>query len=154
MELKTKINAVENTQDLDIVREFDLPVELLFTAFEKAELIEQWMGTKVLELNSSKHGAYEFETTDPMGNRHIFHGTIHEFIPNKSIVRTFEMANTPFPPQLEYLTFESIDANRSRLTMHVVYKSADVRLQVLQLPFAKGISMAHDRIEKLLASQN
>ena len=83
MERKTKINAEDGKQEITITREFDLPVELLFKAYEEAEIVEQWMSTKVLKLESKKHGSYQFETTDPMGNKHGFNGTIHEFIPEK-----------------------------------------------------------------------
>jgi uncharacterized protein YndB with AHSA1/START domain len=96
MERKTKINAEDGKQELTIIREFDLPLELLFTAYAEPELVEQWMGTKVLKLENRKHGGYQFETTDPKGNKHNFSGTIHEFIPNQKITRTFEMENTPF----------------------------------------------------------
>src|SRR3982750_66941 len=107
MELKTKINAGEGKQDLVITREFDLPLELLFKAYEDPGIVEQWMGTKVLKLENRKHGCYQFETTDPKGNKHGFNGTIHEFVPNEKITRTFEMDNTPFGVQLEFLGFEA-----------------------------------------------
>jgi hypothetical protein len=68
MERKTKIHAEEGKQDLVITREFDLPVELLFKANAEAEIIEQWMGTKVLKLESKKQGSWQFETKDEKGN--------------------------------------------------------------------------------------
>ena len=43
MERKTKINAEDGKQDLVITREFDLPLELLFKAYEDPEIVEQWM---------------------------------------------------------------------------------------------------------------
>jgi len=151
MEQKTKVNAEEGRQELFITREFDLPVELLFKAFEDAEIVEQWMGTKVLKLESKKHGSYSFETTDPKGNKHGFNGVIHEFIPNSKIIRTFEMENAPFGPQLEFLEFEKLTDDTSRLNMHVIYKSVALRNQLLQLPFAQGINMAHNRIQDILS---
>ncbi len=150
MEQKTKINAADNTQELTISREFDLPLEFLFKAFEEAEFVEQWMGTKVIKLDNQNHGSYLFETTDPKGNKHIFHGVIHEFIPNQRITRTFEMGNTPFGVQLEYLEFEKINEERSALKMHVVYKSVATRNAILQLPFAQGINWAHNRLESVM----
>ena len=108
------------------------------------------MGTKVLKLENKKHGGYQFETTDPKGNKHNFSGTIHDFIPNKKITRTFEMENTPFPVQLEFLEFEKLTDSTSRLTMHVIYKSIPARDQILQLPFAQGINFAHNRIQDIL----
>jgi len=138
MEQKTKISAVDGKQELMITREFDLPLELLFKAYAEAELVEQWMGTKVLKLENKKHGSYQFETTDLKGNKHRFSGAIHAFVPNQKITRTFEMENTPFGVQLEFMEFEKLTDNTSKLNMHVVYRSVAQRDQVLQLPFAQG----------------
>jgi len=151
MELKTKIHAEDGKQEIFITREFDLPLELLFKAYEEAEIVEQWMGTKVLKLENKRHGSYQFETTDPKGNKHNFSGVIHEFVPDQKITRTFEMENTPFAVQLEFLEFEALTEDTSKLTMHVVYKSVSLRDQVLQLPFAQGINMAHNRLESIVS---
>jgi len=150
MERKTKINAEEDKQELLITREFDLPLELLFKAYEDPEIVAQWMGTKVVKLENKKHGGYQFETSDKEGNV-LFsaNGTIHEFLPNQRITRTFEMENTPFPVQLEYLEFEKLTDTTSKLIMHIVYKSVAFRNQVLQLPFAQGINMAHNRLQEI-----
>ncbi len=150
METKTKIDAEDGKQELFITREFELPVDLLFKAYVEPELIEQWMGTRVLKLENKKHGSYQFETTDPKGNKHGFNGAIHEFVPDQKITRTFEMENTPFPIQLEFLTFEKITEDTSKLTMQIVYKSVADRDNMLRLPFAQGINMAHTRIQELL----
>jgi uncharacterized protein YndB with AHSA1/START domain len=150
MEKKTKVHAEEGKQDLLITREFDLPIELLFKAYEEAELVEQWMGTKVVKLENKNQGGYRFETTDPMGNVHVFSGSIHAFIPVQQIIRTFEMEHTPFPVQLEFLEFEKISAECSKLTMQIVYKSVADRDAMLKLPFAQGINMAHNRLQDLI----
>ena len=150
MERKTKINAEDGKQELTITREFDLPLELLFKAYEDPEIVEQWMGTKVLKLENKKHGGYQFETTDPKGNKHGFNGVIHEFVSNRKITRTFEMESGNFGIQLEFLEFEKLTDDTSRLNMHVVYKSGALRDQMLQLPFAQGINMAHNRLQDIL----
>ena len=149
MERKTQIHAEDGKQELVITREFELPLELLFKAYEEPEIVEQWMGTKVLKLENKRHGSYHFETTDPKGNKHGFHGTIHEFSPNQRITRTFEMENVPFGIQLEFLEFEKLTDNISKLTMHVVYQSVVLRDKILALPFAQGINMAHNRIQEI-----
>jgi uncharacterized protein YndB with AHSA1/START domain len=150
MERKTQIKAEDGKQELLITREFDLPLELLFKAFVEPELVEQWMGTKVLKLESKKHGSYQLETTDPKGNKYGFNGVIHELSPNRKITRTFEMENTPFGVQLEVYEFEKLTEDTSKLVMHVVYESVSQRDQVLKLPFAQGINMAHNRIQEIL----
>jgi uncharacterized protein YndB with AHSA1/START domain len=151
MERKTKINAEDGKQELVITREFDLPLELLFRAHVEAEIVEQWMGTKVLKLESKKHGSYQFETTDPKGNKHRFNGVIHEFVPNRKITRTFEMENMPFGVQLEFYDFEQLTDDTSKLSMHIVFKSVALRDQLLQLPFAQGINMAHNRMQDIVS---
>lgn len=153
MERKTKIEAEAGKQEIVITREFDLPLELLFKAYTEPEIVAQWMGTKVLKLENKKHGAWQFETSDPKGNV-VFraNGTIQEFVPGQKITRTFEMENTPFPVQLEFLEFEKLTGNTSKLTIQIVYKSVAYRDQMLALPFAQGINMAHNRLQDIVNS--
>ena len=154
MERKTKINADDGRHDLTITREFDLPLELLFKAYTEPEIIEQWMGTKVLKLECKKHGSYQFETTDPKGNKHRFNGAIHAFVAEQKIIRTFEMENTAFGVQLEIYEFEPLTDETSKLNMHVIYESVAQRDEMLKLPFAQGINMAHNRIQNILSKSN
>lgn len=149
MELKTKVDAEAGKQDLLITREFDLPLELLFKAHVEPEIVEQWMGTKVLKLEARKHGGWQYETTDPKGNKHGFNGVFHEFVANQKITRTFEMENGSFGVQLEFLEFVKLTDNTSKLTMHVIYRSGALRDQMLQLPFRQGINMAHNRLQEI-----
>lgn len=151
MERKTKVIAGEGSQEIWITREFDLPLDLLFKAYAEPGIVEQWMGTKVLKLENRRHGGYQFETSDAQGNV-VFraNGTIHEFDPDWKITRTFEMENTPFPVQLEFLEFEKITEETSKLNMQIVYKSVALRDQMLRLPFAQGINMAHNRLQEVV----
>jgi uncharacterized protein YndB with AHSA1/START domain len=155
MERKTKIDAEDGKHDIWITREFDLPLDLLFRAFSEPALIEQWMGTKVLKLDAKKHGSYAIETSDANGNV-VFKasGVYHEYIPKQKIIRTFEMANAPFGVQLEVTEFEALTENTSKVSMHQVYESVAQRDQLLKLPFAYGINMAHNRLEELLKTLN
>jgi uncharacterized protein YndB with AHSA1/START domain len=152
MEQKTKVRAEAGKQELLITREFELPVELLFKAYEDPEIIEQWMGTKVLKLENKDHGSYLFETTDPKGNKYRFNGTIHAFVPNQKIIRTFEFENTPFGVQLEVLEFEKLTDDTSKVNMHTIYESGEKRDQHLKMPFVQGINMAHNRIQEILTT--
>lgn len=149
MEQLTKVNAEDGKQEIVITREFDLPLELLFKAYEEPEIFEQWMGTKVLKMENKKHGSYAFETSYNGNVVFRANGTIHEFVPNQKITRTFEMENTPFPVQLEYLEFEKLTDETSRLTMHIVLKSIEFRNQLLQMPFTQGINMAHNKLQEI-----
>jgi len=150
MERKTKVDAEDGKQEIRITREFDLPVDLLFRAHAEPEIVEQWMGTKVLKFETRKYGGYQFETSDAQGNV-VFkaNGTIHEFVPNQKITRTFEMENAPFGVQLEFLEFEKLTDSTSRLNMQSVFRSVELRDHLLKMPFAQGINFAHDRLEEI-----
>ena len=150
MEQKTKIDAQEGAQYLLITREFDLPVELLFLAYTDSKLLEQWMGTKVLKLVNAKHGSYQFETAHNGNVVFKAHGTIHDLIPNRKIIRTFEMENMPIGVQLEFLEFEKLTENTSKLNIKIIYQSAQHRQQQLKMPFAYGLNMAHDQLQEIL----
>jgi uncharacterized protein YndB with AHSA1/START domain len=152
MEQKTKITAEDGKQEMVITREFDLPVDLLFMAHVEPGIVEQWMGSKVLKMESKKHGSYQLQKTDDQGTV-LFgaNGVIHELVPNRKITRTFEMENTPFGVQLEFYEFERLTDDTSKLTMHVIYESVAQRDQVLQLPFAQGLNWAHNQLQDILS---
>jgi uncharacterized protein YndB with AHSA1/START domain len=157
MERKTKINAENGKQEMLITREFELPVELLFKAHAEADIIEQWMSheygtTKVIKLESRKHGSWHYETTDIQGKVAMrAGGVIHEFVPNTRITRTFEMDNSTFGVQLELYTFEKLSDDTSKLSMHVIFESVEQRDQLLKLPFSQGLNMAHNRLQDILS---
>ncbi len=157
MELKSKIHAEDGKQDLIITREFDLPVELLFKAHSDPEIFEQWMSheygtTKVRKLEAKNHGGWHFQTLDAQGNV-VFeaNGVIHSFVENEKIIRTFEMNNSAFDVQLEFLEFEKLTDATSKLNMQIVYKSITLRDQMLKLPFAQGLNMAHNRLQDIVS---
>ena len=152
MEHKTKINAEEGKQDLVITRTFDLPLDLLFKAYSEPELLEQWMGTKVIKLENKNHGSYQFETSHNGNLVFKANGTIHSFLQNEKIVRTFEIENMLIGVQLEFLEFSKISDEQSKLTIHIIYKSEQHRAEQLKMPFANGLNMAHNRLQELVTT--
>lgn len=151
MEMKTKVVAEDNKQEMLITREFDLSVELLFRAYADPEIVEQWMGTKVITLDNRDHGSYHFETTDPKGNVHVFSGAVHSFSSNEKIVRTFEMAGKGLGVQLEFLEFMPVTDESSALKMHIVFESVQHRDQMIRIGMDKGMNMAHNRLQEVAA---
>ncbi len=151
MELKTKIHAEDDKQEIIITREFDLPVELLFKAHTDPDIVEQWMGSKVVKMENKKHGSWQLEKKDDHGNV-VFgaNGVFHDFVPDKKFTRTFQMENVPFDAQLEFFDFEKLSDSTSKLVMHIVYRSVAIRDQVLKMPFAQGLNMAHNRLQEIV----
>ncbi|MBS0029301.1 SRPBCC domain-containing protein [Chitinophaga sp. 22321] len=153
MEQKTKVHAEDGKQELLITREFDLPLELLFKAYTVPEFLEQWMGTEVVKLENKPHGSWQIQTKDGRGNV-VFraNGVIHEFVPEQKITRTFEMENTPFGVQLEFLEFEALTDDTSKLNIHTLCRSVALRDQMIHIGvgMAKGLEMAHNRLQEVI----
>lgn len=148
--MKTQVKAGEQDLVIEIHRHFDIPVESLFQAYTVPEYFSEWMGTQLVKWDIKNHGAYQFQTTSPDGNV-VFsaNGTVHEVIENKSLIRTFQMENTPFPAQLEFIEFRAVDHNSSELNIRIIFKTVEFRDQQLQMPFAFGLNMAHDRLQSI-----
>lgn len=147
MENKTQVTAEENSNVLTIRRDFELSLSELFEAYENPEIFEEWMSTKVIKMENKPHGSYAFETSRDGIVMFRANGTIHEFIHQERITRTFEMENTPFPVQLEFIEFESLSEDTSRLNITIVFKSIEFRNNLLKMPFASGLKMAHDKLQ-------
>ena len=51
---------------------------------------------------------------------------------------------------VEVVSAEKLTDETSKLSMHVIYESVEQRDQVLKLPFAQGINMAHNRLQDIV----
>ena len=60
------------------------------------------------------------------------------------------MENAPFGVQLEFIEFEKLTDDTSKLNMHVLYESVDHRNQMLKLGMVQGINMAHNRLQDIV----
>lgn len=152
MERKTQVTAEAGKQEIFVTREFDLPLELLFKAYSEPEIIGEWMGTNVLKHENKKHGGYHFVTKDKDGNV-VFsaNGTIHDFVPEQKIIRTFEMEGANVGVQIEFLEFVKVSDDVSKLNMHIVYGSVAERDQFVQFGMTQGIGMAHNNLQRVVS---
>jgi uncharacterized protein YndB with AHSA1/START domain len=150
MEQKTKVQAEAGRHDLFISRDFELPLELLFQAYTDPIVLAQWMGTRVLKLERKKHRRFQIEPPGPTGTTLGLSGVIHDFVPTRKIIRTFEMTGMNFGVQLEVIEFEKTAPDNSRLNKHIIYESVAKRDENLKLPFAYGINRAHNRLQEIV----
>ncbi len=151
---KTIITAVDGKQELTISRNFDLPVAALFRAHSDPAILAQWMGTKVLTFEGRKYGRWAFETCNPSGEVMFkASGVFHDFVPNEKLTRTFQMDNTPFEAQLEFFEFSSRSDTTSTLVMHIIYRSVELRDQMVEMGFSWGLNMAHNRLQDVVGQR-
>jgi hypothetical protein len=53
--------------------------------------------------------------------------------------------------QLEFLEFESLTEDTSRLKMQIVSRTVALRDQHLKMPFEWGMNMAHNRLQEIVS---
>lgn len=53
--------------------------------------------------------------------------------------------------QLKFLEFEELTNDTSKLNMHIIFRSVEIRDQLMKLPFVRGINMGHNRLRKIVS---
>lgn len=153
------ITSEPQTPFIDIVREFDAPVERVFQAHSDPELYAQWIGprgfsTTVEQLDMRSGGRYRFVQTDPEeSGTFAFHGVFHVVRPNEYSVQTFEYEGWPDVVSLETYTFEALDDGRSRLRTHSVFPSVEARDGMVESGMERGVVEGYERLDELITAK-
>jgi uncharacterized protein YndB with AHSA1/START domain len=155
---KTKITAESGKQELEIIREFDAPRELVFKAYTDPDLYRQWLGPRRLKMNLEKFeptngGSWRYVHRDEDGNEYAFHGVHHEVTRPERIISTFEFEGLPEPGHvsLETATFEELPSGNTKVTAKAVFQSVADRDSMLRSGMEEGVNDSHDRLDELLA---
>jgi uncharacterized protein YndB with AHSA1/START domain len=152
------ITTEPGTPFIDIVREFDAPVERVFAAHADPELFAQWVGPRGYETDLPEYdmrtgGRYRFVQRDPEHperGEFAFHGVFHAVRENELSVQTFEFEGWPDVVSLDTYRFESLPGGRSRLSTHSVFPSVDARDGMVESGMAKGVIEGYERIDEML----
>jgi uncharacterized protein YndB with AHSA1/START domain len=141
--------------DIVMKRSFKAPRHLIFDAFTKPELIQQWLlgpdgwTMPVCEVDLRPGGRYRYvwrkDNTD-MG----LSGTFREIVTHEKLVHT-EQFDQPWYPGECIITTEFTEQNGETIvtqTMHMSSKEA--RDGVLKTGMEKGVARSYDRLEEVL----
>ncbi|MGH2586666.1 MAG: SRPBCC family protein [Dehalococcoidia bacterium] len=151
----TTITAAPGLPFVDIVREFDAPVEAVFRAHVDPELFAQWSGprqitTEIIEFDATTGGRWKYVARDQSGEAYGFRGVFHTVEPNALIIQTFEFDGAPNAVAISWTTFERVDG-RTRLLIHEVYPSVEARDGALASGMEEGINEGYERLDEILA---
>ena len=120
------VNAPEGLPFIEIVREFDAPVEAVFRAHRDPELVTQWLGPRGYEMDIERwdfttQGGYRYVHRTPEGEAWAFNGTFHSVRENEFAVQTFEFEGMPDIVAIESIAFDDLGDGRTRLRIHSTY---------------------------------
>jgi len=160
MKNKTTILAEKGVQEFFITREFEAPREMVFKAFSEPELLLQWLGgcdmtLHIEHLDNRSGGSYRFLHCTATGQEFGFNGVIHDVTAPERIIRTFEFEGLPESGHvsLETATFEALPNQRTKLTIHSVFKSVADRDGMVAAGMENGVVISHQRLDELLEKQ-
>ena len=153
-----KVEARGDTE-LVISRTFDAPVQMVFDAHTKPEIVRQWLlgpdgwTMPVCEIDLRVGGKYRYvwkkeSTGDEMG----MGGEFMEVAQPNGYVATEKFDQSWYPGgAISTTTFE--DRNGKTVFQNVMkYDSREAREAVLASPMEEGLSVGYDRLANLLTS--
>jgi len=152
----TDINAPAGVPFIDISREFDAPVELLYRAYSEPELLKQWLGPRQYEMIVDEYdlrdgGRYRYIHRAADGGEHAFHGVFHGPQTIDGMLQTFEYEGAPGHVSLDRLTFEG-HGGRTVVRTHSTFESVEARDAMVEAGMAGGVNEGYERLDELLAS--
>jgi len=151
------INAPEGLPFIEIIREFDAPVEAVFRAHAEPELVRQWLGPNGYEMDLERwdfttQGGYRYVHRGPDGDEYWFNGTFHTVRDNEFAVQTFEFEGFPDVVAIESMTFEDLGGGRTRLRGWSTYPSVEARDGMVESGMETGLREGYERLDGVLAA--
>jgi uncharacterized protein YndB with AHSA1/START domain len=153
----TQITAEPGRPFVDIVREFDAPVDVVFRAHTDPDLFARWTGPRqltmeILAFDPVTGGQWRYVSRDPSGAAYGFRGVFHTVETDALIIQTFEFDGTPGQVSLGVARFEATDRG-TRITTHTVFPSLEARDGMVASGMEYGATEGYARLDELLAGQ-
>jgi uncharacterized protein YndB with AHSA1/START domain len=151
------ITAPEGLPFIDIEREFDYPVELVFRAHKDPELFTQWVGPRGYEMRLEEFdfrsgGRYRFTHTGSSGDQYAFNGVYHVVRDNDFAIQTFEFEDVPDVVSIESVRFEELPEQRCRIRVHAVYPTLEARDGMVASGQEKGVTEGYEKLDEVLGT--
>lgn len=142
---------------VELVRDFDAPVDAVFRAHIDPELVQQWLGPRAITMqidhwDARTGGAYRYSHSGDDGTAHGFYGAFHEVRPDERIVQTFTYDGFPDGVSLDTTTFEDLGGGRTRLRALSVVDSMEGRDAMVASGMETGVIEGYERLDDLLAA--
>lgn len=152
-----KVTAPEGLPFVDFEREFDAPVDAVFTAHRDPALVAKWLGPDGYQIDMTEWdfrsgGTWNYVHRDPEGNAYEFRGMFHTVRENEFAIQTFEFLGYPDAVSIESLRFEDLGNGRTRLSGHAVYPTLEARDGMVASGMETGMREGYDRLEALVAA--
>ena len=164
----------QTDRELIITRTFNAPLELVFDAWTDPKHMANWWGphgmtTPVCEIDARTGGAYRITMRTPDGVDYPIKGVFQKIIKPTLLVMLMDCSEHPGAwhdmvnpnrdktkpnPPLNLITtakFEPL-GDKTKLTLHVLFESPELRTAMLNMGMTQGWSQSLDRLDLLLSN--
>ena len=147
-------------REVQVVREFNAPRELVFRAWTDPELLKRWMagpeGWSVTKSEGDPRpgGTYRLEWTGPEGAFMGMTGTYREISPPDRLV-SVEVFDEAWHPgeSLSTVTFSEDEPGVTTMTMVILFESKEARDIAAATGMTEGMTMTYEQLDKFLAAE-
>ena len=145
-------------REIVMTRLFDAPRALVFDAFTKPELVQQWLlgppgwSMPVCEIDLRVGGVYRYVWRHANGNEMGMGGVYREIAAPERLVATEKFDEAWYPGEALITTTLAEQGGKTALTLAVLYQSRAARDAVLKSGMERGVAASYDRLAGLLPS--
>ena len=156
---EAQISAPPGQPVIEVVREFDAPVQRVFRAHVDPELVVQWLGPRRLQMrleqwDMRRGGSYRYVHVDEDGTEYGFWGAVHDVQPDRTITQTFGFDPEPDSPSFDRAEFTDLGDGRTRLRVVSVTHDVATRDAMLSSGMEHGMQQSYQRLDEVLAGQS
>jgi len=156
---ETEIVADPDLPTVEIIREFDAPVDRVFRAWTDPELVARWMGPRSVDMgiqiwDCRTGGEYRYTALRDGEEIAHFYGSFHQVRPNERLVQTFGFDEMPDAVSLDTMTFEDLGNGRTRVVGLSVVYSMEARDGMMSSGMDVGVVEGYEKLDVLLAARS
>lgn len=151
-----------SNKKLNVVREFDAPVELVWKAWTEQELLDKWWAPKpwkavTTSMNFREGGTWFYYMQGPDDARHYCRVDYKSITPNKVFTGDDAFCdekgniNKEFPIMQWECKFISTP-NGTKVSVDVTFESEADLEKIVEMGFKEGFAAAHNNLDEVLAS--
>jgi uncharacterized protein YndB with AHSA1/START domain len=139
-----------------MTRELDAPIDMVFDAFTRPELVKRWLGVQggwswaVCEIDLRVGGTYRYVWRGPDGAEMGMGGVYRKIVRPRRIVST-ERFDQPWYPGEAVGTLSLTESGRKTTVTHtIVYETKEARDAVLKSPMEQGVAGSYNLLDEIL----
>ena len=158
---ETIYSTDRENKKINVVREFDAPIEKVWRAWTERDLLDQWWAPKpwkanTISLDFRPGGRWLYYMEGPDGTRHYCKVDYKTIVPNKSFAGidafTDEKGNlsNEFPTMDWTVNFSKANAG-TKVEVEITFASLEDMDKIIETGFKEGFAAAHNNLDELLA---